>query len=138
MTHVSNATTLAEALETLALLADWEQRFGYVVELADELPPMPEAHKTEVNRVRGCTSQVWMTHGWDAEGRLNLGLESDAVLVRGLLALVWLAYQGKTKAEAAAINLPALLEPTGLPTHLSPNRRSGFASVVAHVQALVS
>lgn len=134
MIHVS----LAEALETLTLLADWEQRFGYVVELADELSSMPEAQKTEDNRVRGCTSQVWMTHSWDAEGRLNLGLDSDAVLVRGLLALVWLAYHRKTKAEAAALNLPVLLEPTGLLAHLSPNRRSGLASVVGALQALVA
>jgi cysteine desulfuration protein SufE len=137
-------TPLADALDTLSQLPDWEQRFGYVIELASELPPMPAADKTDTTRVRGCTSQVWMTTAWKGEGeagehaaQLNLALDSDAVLVRGLLALVWLAYQGKTKADAANINLLNLLQPTGLLAHLSPNRRSGFASVVGRLQHIV-
>ncbi|MCP5405400.1 MAG: SufE family protein [Pseudomonadaceae bacterium] len=131
-------TTLPEALEALTILPDWEQRFAFIIELADELPPLPDTAKTDANKVRGCTSQVWMTTGWDAGGKLQLGLDSDAVLVKGLLALVWLAYHGKSREEAAAVNLPALLEPTGLLTNLSPNRRNGFASVVARLQTLAA
>jgi cysteine desulfuration protein SufE len=128
-------TSLAEALETLSLLPDWESRYGYVLELAKALPPFPEADKTEANFVRGCTAQVWETHAWDNE-KLTLNLCSDALIVQGLLALVWLAYNGKSQAEIAATNLPDLLAPTGLLQHLSPNRRSGFAAVVQRVQIL--
>lgn len=126
--------TLSEVLENLALLPPGEARFEYVIELAGGLPPMPEADKTEANLVRGCTSRVWMTHGWDGAGRLVLALDSDAVLVKGLLALVWLAYAGKTRAEMAVVNLSALLEPAGLLNSLSPNRRNGLASVVGRLQ----
>lgn len=129
------ATTLAEATETLSLLPDWEQRYTYVIELADTLPPMPQAEKTEANKVRGCTSQVWLTHTWNT-GKLNLHLDSDALIVKGLLALIYAAYNGKTAAEVQSLNLQQALESTHLLQHLSPNRRSGFASVIARIQSL--
>lgn len=127
--------TLSEALEALTLLPTWEDRYTFVLELAKQLPPMPDADKTEATKVQGCTSQVWMTTQWD-NGKLVLHLDSDAHLVRGLLGLVWLAFNGKTKTEIAAVNLPALLEPTGLLSNLSPNRRNGFASVVGRLTSL--
>lgn len=127
------SATLPEVLETMPLLPDWEQRYGYVLELAKLLPAFPEEAKTEANFVPGCTSAVWMTQGWD-EGKLVLHLASDAVIVQGLLALVWLAYNGKTREEITATDLPTLLAESGLLQHLSPNRRSGFAAVVARVR----
>lgn len=127
--------TLSEALETLQLLPDWEQRYTFVIELARTLPPMAEEEKIPANLVRGCTSQVWMTINWNAD-RTDIHLESDALIVRGLMALVWLAYNNKTRAEIAGINLPELLAPTHLLTHLSPNRRNGFASVVKSLREL--
>ena len=128
-------TTLAEALETLSLLPDWENRYTYLIELARSLPKMPDSEKTAENSVRGCTSQVWMTINWH-DNRTNIHLESDALIVRGLMALIWLAYNGKTRAEIATINLPELLAPTHLLTHLSPNRRNGFASVIKTLQEI--
>lgn len=125
--------TLTEALETLTLLPDWEQRYTYVIELARTLPPMPEGEKIPANLVRGCTSQVWMTTSWQAD-KLVLHVASDALIVQGLLALIHLAYNGQTRAQIAATNLPELLAPTTLLNHLSPNRRNGFASVVATLQ----
>lgn len=127
--------TLAEALETLQLLPDWESRYGFLIELAKVLPLFPEAEKTVANFVKGCTAQVWMTNEFVGE-KLQLKLCSDALIVQGLLALLWLAFHGKTRAEIAAINLPELLAPTHLLNHLSPNRRSGFAAVTARIQAL--
>ncbi len=126
---------IQEALETLSLLPDWESRYGYLIELARVLPPFDENAKTEANFVRGCTAQVWETHAWD-DGKLVLNLCSDALIVQGLLALVWLTFNGKTQAEIAAINLPELLAPTQLLNHLSPNRRSGFAAVTARIKGL--
>jgi cysteine desulfuration protein SufE len=131
--------SLSEALEALELLPDWEQRFTYLFDLAKHLPAMPEALKTETTKVRGCTSQVWMTVGWEGEGAdatLRLNLDSDALIVKGLLALVYLAYNGQTRAQIATINLTELLAPTGLLNNLSPNRRNGFASVLGTLRAL--
>jgi cysteine desulfuration protein SufE len=130
------APTLQDALDTLALLPDWEQRYTYLIELARHLPPMPEAEKTPEHLVKGCTSQVWLVQAWQ-NNRLHIQLESDALIVKGLMALVWLAYHGKTQAETTQIDLPTLLEPAHLLQHLSPNRRNGFASVVAHIKAFV-
>jgi cysteine desulfuration protein SufE len=126
---------LSDALETLHLLPNWENRYGYILELAKVLPPFPAAAKIEANFVRGCTAQVWMT-GQFADEKLQLNLCSDALIVQGLLGLVWLAFDGKTQAEVAATDLPALLANTQLLNHLSPNRRSGFVAVIAKVKAL--
>jgi cysteine desulfuration protein SufE len=128
-------TTLAEALEALTLLPDWESRYGYLIDLAKQLPPFPEDAKTEANFVKGCTAQVWLLAEF-VEDKLQLKLASDALIVQGLLGLLWLAFNGKTQAEIAATNLPDLLAPTGLLQHLSPNRRSGFAAVTARIQGL--
>lgn len=128
-------TTLQEALETLSLLPDWEQRYTYVIELARSLPPMPAAEKTEDTLVPGCTSRVWLTVDWNGD-RTDIHLESDALIVKGLMALVHMAYHNKTRAEIAALDLPELLKPTNLMQHLSPNRRNGFVSVVKRLQSL--
>ncbi len=130
-----SATSLSEALETLALLPDWENRYTYLIELARSLPPMPEEQKTKANLVPGCTSQVWLTTSWEGD-KIDFKLDSDALIVRGLMALVWLAYMGKSKSEIIGTDLPALLAPTHLLTHLSPNRRNGFASVIKKLQEL--
>lgn len=122
--------TLPEALEALHLLPDWEQRYTFVIDLAKQLPPMPPEEKNAANLVPGCTSQVWMTLTW-GDGKLNLHLDSDALIVKGLLTLVYLAYNGKTEQEIAAYNLEEQLHSTQLLNHLSPNRRNGFISVLA-------
>jgi len=128
-------TTLPDALEALTLLPDWESRYGYLIDMAKQLPPFPDEAKTEANFVKGCTAQVWMLADFE-ENKLQLNLASDAVIVQGLLALLWLAFNGKTRAEIATTDLPALLAPTQLLQHLSPNRRSGFAAVTARIQKL--
>lgn len=128
---------LSEALETLHLLPNWEERYTFLIELARQLPPMPAADKISTNLVKGCTSQVWLTHSWNNE-KLNLNLDSDALIVKGLLAIIHLAYHGKTKTEITQTNLTQLLTNTQLLQHLSPNRRNGLTSVNAHIQALVN
>lgn len=129
--------TLTEALETLALLPDWEQRYTYLIELARLLPPMPESEKTADTKVPGCTSQVWLTHQWNGD-TLTFNLDSDALIVKGLLALIHLAYNNQSRETIRATNLPELLHPTNLLQHLSPNRRNGFASVVVRIQTLAN
>ncbi|PZP39885.1 MAG: Fe-S cluster assembly protein SufE [Pseudomonas fluorescens] len=130
-------TTLHEALETLSLLPDWENRYTYIIELARTLPAIPAEEKIDANLVPGCTSRVWLVLNWSGD-RTDIHLESDALIVRGLMALVYLAYNNKTREEIAAINLPELLAPTKMLAHLSPNRRNGFASVVKKLQSLAA
>lgn len=138
MTNYENRmTTLSEALETLSLLPDWENRYTYLIELARNLPPMQMDEKTDATLVPGCTSRVWLVVGWNDE-KTDIHLDSDALIVRGLMALVHLAYNGKTKSEIAAINLPEIIAPTNLLQHLSPNRRNGFASVIKTLQSLAA
>lgn len=129
--------TLSEALETLALLPDWEQRYTYLIELARTLPVMPESEKITENKIPGCTSQVWLTHTWNGDN-LTFHLDSDALIVKGLLALIHLAYNNQTRQTIRTTNLPELLAPTNLLQHLSPNRRNGFASVTARIQTLAA
>lgn len=127
--------TLEDALESLHLLPDWEQRYTFVIDLAKQLPAMPPEEKTAQNLVPGCTSQVWMTRTWQ-NAKLELHLDSDALIVKGLLTLVYLAYNGKTAEEIAAYNLEEHLHGTQLLNHLSPNRRNGFISVLATLRRL--
>jgi cysteine desulfuration protein SufE len=98
---------------------------------------MPEAEKTEQNIVPGCTSRVWLTVNWN-DTKTDIHLESDALIVKGLMALVHMAYHNKTRQEIAALDLTELLKPTNLMQHLSPNRRNGFVSVVKRLQALAA
>ena len=97
---------------------------------------MQDGLKTDGSLVRGCTSQVWLVGGFDGEGRLQMQVDSDALLVKGLLALVVSAYAGKTRTEIAKLDVAAELERVGLMQHLSPNRRSGLVSVVQRIQTL--
>lgn len=124
-------------LSDLASLPGWEERYEYIIDLGRQLPPFPAEQMTEANLVRGCTSTVYMTIGWKM-GILELGLTSDALIVNGLLALVYIAYNGQSKRDAQIIDLPMLLERTALLEHLSPNRRHGFASVLERVGRFIA
>ena len=132
---VETPAALWQVVDDLALLPDWESRYGYVIELAREVPPMPEALKTETNLVRGCTAQVWLVAEW-VDDVLHLQVASDALLVQGLLAVVRAAFEGQRRDVVQGLDLLAVLAPTGLLTHLSPNRRNGLASVVGRIKGL--
>lgn len=130
-------TSLNEILNDLAALQGWEERYEYVIDLGRGLPPFPREAMVERNLVRGCTSTVHMTLAWKgvSDRHLELQLTSDALIVNGLLAIVYAAYNGLSPAAASAMNLPEKLERIGLLEHLSPNRRHGFASVLARIGA---
>ncbi|MFZ2620579.1 MAG: SufE family protein [Alphaproteobacteria bacterium] len=120
----------------LASLPDWEDKYAYLIDLGRDLPEMPTHLKTDATKVRGCTSQVWLTLGWE-EGRLAMQAASDAMIVQGLVALLVAAYHGKTPAEAAQVDLLKSFQDLGLESHLTLNRRNGFASMVARVKAFL-
>ena len=120
-----------------ALLDDWEDRYRYVIELGKALPDLPEALRTEENKVRGCTSQVWLATDLEGSDRgrvFALKGDSDALIVRGLVAILLALYQGKTPAEALAVDAQGAFAKLGLKEHLTPQRSNGFASMVERIR----
>jgi len=129
--------TAAEELEEeFALFDDWRDKVEHLIELGKELPPLPDTSKTEGNKVRGCQSQVWLVADLDeGEGVLRLRADSDAVLVKGLIALLLRLYDGLTPAEILA-HPPDVLERIGLAKLLTPGRNNGLYSMVARIRAV--
>lgn len=128
---------IEELVDNFSACADWEDKYAYLIDLGGRLPPMDESLKTEATKVQGCMSQVWMLPGW-RDGRLHLLADSDAAIVRGLIAVLLALFTGRTKEEAAAIDVAAAFEKLGLDQHLSPNRRNGFFAMVERIRGFVS
>lgn len=124
-----------EALaEEFDLLGDWEERYRYVIELGKELEPLTDAERSEPNKVRGCASQVWLVTEPEADGRLRFRGDSDAHIVRGLVAILLRLYSGRTAAEILAFDAKAGLDRLGLSGALSAQRSNGLASMVARIR----
>ncbi|WBQ13344.1 SufE family protein [Hyphomonadaceae bacterium BL14] len=127
-----------EALvEEFDFLDDWEERYRYLIDLGQALPPLAPDERSEQTKVQGCVSQVWLVLERDADGRLRLRGESDAHIVRGLVALLVRLYDGRSPQEAEAIDPKDVLARIGLAEHLSPQRSNGLSSMVARIQASV-
>lgn len=129
------APHLAELSESFSLLGDWEERYRYLIDLGRTLPSMPDSLRTDENFVRGCTSRVWMA-GEIRDGRLYFQADSDAHIVRGLIALLKVAYEGQKIADIPGIDIAGFFGAIGLDQHLSPNRRNGFFAMVEKIHAL--
>lgn len=125
---------LAELAEEFELFPDWEDRFAHIIELGRALPPLSETERTEANKVRGCASQVWLVAARDPNGCLRFRAESDAHIVRGLLAIVLRLFDDRTPAEILAADPKALMERLGLASALTPQRSNGLASVLARIR----
>jgi cysteine desulfuration protein SufE len=126
--------TLDEIAEEFALLGDWEERYGHVIDLGRAMPPLEAALKTEATRVRGCASQVWLVA--EPEGDvIRFRGDSDAHIVRGLVALVLRLVSGRRAGDILAFDAQAAFRRLGLDTALSPQRSNGLASMVARIRA---
>jgi cysteine desulfuration protein SufE len=127
-----------ELVEAFAALGEWEERYRYLIELGRKLPPLPEAERTEANKVRGCMSQVWLasTLAPGPPPRLELRGDSDAHIVKGLIALLFKLYAGRTPREMLALDPGAVFERLGLESHITMNRRNGFYAMVERIRAL--
>lgn len=130
--------TLDELIETFDLLGDWEERYRHLIELGRRLPPMPESEHTEANKVRGCMSQVWLAGELSDETppRLQLRGDSDAHIVKGLIALILLLTNGHTPQQVLATDVRDAFTKLGLESHLSMNRRNGFYAMVERIQQM--
>ena len=129
-----------ELVENFELLGDWEERYRYIIDLGRKLPPMPEADHTEANKVRGCLSQVWLTHQLNPGPPKTLTFhgDSDSHLVKGLIALVLMLTSGKTPADILATDLASIFSRLGLENHITMNRRNGFYSMVERIRAMAT
>ena len=129
-------TTLAQMTEDFAFLDDWEDRMRYVMELGKELPDLPEADRTAENKVRGCASQVWLVTRPQAgkDPVIDLEGDSDAHIVRGLVAIVLAAYSGKRASEIVAFDAIELFSRLGLIEHLSAQRANGLRSMIQRIR----
>ncbi|UTA49176.1 SufE family protein [Simiduia sp. 21SJ11W-1] len=124
-----------EILEDLAFFDDWEERYRYIIDLGKALPPMNDALKTPERLVKGCQSNVWVEPSLE-DGHLHFSVDSDAVIVRGLLAVVMAAYQAQTPAAILAFDIDGYFAKLDLERHLSPTRGNGLRAMVGRVQAI--
>ncbi len=128
--------TPAELVENFSFLDNWEEKYSYLIDLEKTLPFFPEDAKNDINKVSGCQSQVWLTH-LEKEGRHFFAAHSDAVIVRGLAAVLLILVNGKTTAEIQQIDFAAFMTTLGLEEHLSPTRRNGFFAMIGRIRSFL-
>ena len=133
MSQFGTDITTDDILESLSFFDSWEDRYKYIIDLGRELPPMDEQHRTEQNFVRGCQSQVWLTSR-EEDGRLYFDADSDAFIVKGLLAVVLAAYNGKTPEAILAFDIEDYFARLNLLKHLSVTRGNGLRAMVKRIK----
>jgi cysteine desulfuration protein SufE len=135
----ATAMTIDEIIENFSLLDDWDDRYRYVIELGRGLAPLPESARTEANKVQGCASQVWLASEVRPDGsggpKLYLVGDSDAHIVRGLIAILLTLYGGKPAREILSTDAITVFDRLGLREHLTPQRSNGFRSMVERIRA---
>ena len=128
---------IEEIIDNFAVLDDWDDRYRYLIELGRMLPPLPEAARNDANKVRGCASQVWLSTTIKPNGSTGPVLafegDSDAHIVRGLIAILFALYSGKGAKDILSTDAVALFEKLGLREHLTPQRSNGFRSMVDRI-----
>jgi cysteine desulfuration protein SufE len=125
---------LAELSDEFEVLGDWEERYRYVIELGRALAPLSDAERSDANKVRGCASQVWLVTEPQGDGRLSFRGDSDAHIVRGLIAILLRLCSGRRPEDILAFDAKAAFEGLGLSGALSQQRSNGLASMVARIR----
>lgn len=128
-------TTLEDVLDGFEFLEDWEERYAFIIDLGKQLPSFPDDARIEENYVHGCQSQVWLIHHYDEDsGKLFLLIDSDAMIVRGLAAIILVALNGKTPRDLLATDIDELFEKLDLFRHISPTRGNGLRAMVGKIR----
>jgi len=129
---------IAEIVENFDLMEEWDDRYRYLIELGRALPPLPEAARNDLNKVQGCASQVWLSTSVKPNGSAGPVLtfvgDSDAHIVRGLIAVLFALFSGKAAKDILSTDAVALFEKLGLRDHLTPQRSNGFRSMVERIR----
>ena len=128
-----------EIIDNFSVLDDWDDRYRYVIELGRMLAPLPEHARNEANKVQGCASQVWLDTRVEPDGAAGPTLsfvgDSDAHIVRGLIAILLTLYSGKPAREILGTDAVTLFDRLGLREHLTPQRSNGFRSMVERIKS---
>lgn len=132
MTSIQDA--LGDLIEEFEVLGDWEERYRHVIDLGRELAPLSDAERSDANKVRGCASQVWLVTEPRVDGTLAFRGDSDAHIVRGLIAILLRLYSGQSTGAIAAFDAKAAFEQLGLTGALSSQRSNGLAAMVARIR----
>ena len=130
-----------EIADTFAFLDDWEERYRYVIDLGKGMDPLKDALKIPATKVEGCASQVWLVPEIEGEGaaaRFSFRGDSDAMIVRGLIAVLKALYNGRSVGEVAEVDAPAELARLGLHDHLSAQRSNGLRAMVARIHDIAA
>ncbi|MEE4191651.1 MAG: SufE family protein [Halieaceae bacterium] len=124
-----------DIVDTLGFFDSWEDRYKYIIDLGKELPPMDESLHTDERLVRGCQSQVWIDTAIE-DGKLQIAVDSDAFIVKGLLGVVLAAYNNKSPADVLAFDIDGYFDQLELMNHLSPTRGNGLKAMVARIRGI--
>jgi cysteine desulfuration protein SufE len=131
--------TIDEITDNFSLLDEWDDRYRYVIELGRTLAPIDEAARIERNKVQGCASQVWLVTAVEPNGAagptLTFAGDSDAHIVRGLIAILFALYSGRSARDILATDALGLFNRLGLREHLTPQRSNGFRSMVERIRS---
>lgn len=126
-------TTIEDIFDVFSLIDDWEERYKLLIDLGKELPDFPEELRRDEFLVRGCTSKVWMIPRVEGEFFYFMA-DSDAHIVKGLVALLYLLFNGKKRGDVLSLDVVSIFERLELDQNLSPNRRNGFFSMVEKIR----
>jgi cysteine desulfuration protein SufE len=128
---LGTTTTIEDVFDAFEFLDDWEERYGYIIDLGKSLPEFPESQRVEENYVHGCQSQVWLIHQYDSEcGKLYLMIDSDAIIVKGLAAIVLATLNAKAPQDILSMDVEATFEKIDLMRHISPTRGNGLRAML--------
>lgn len=125
-----------ELVENFEMLGPWDERYRYLIDIGRRLPALPEAERNDSNKVRGCMSQVWLVGHQDEQGRMRFSGDSDAFIVKGLIALLFKLVDGRRPDAILATDIGDAFARLGLENHVTANRRNGFYAMVERIRAM--
>ena len=124
---------IEELIENFSFFENWEEKYQYVIDLGHKLEPLEDSFKTEQWKVKGCQSQVWLVPHF-TDGYIHFKGDSDAILVRGIIAIVLMIYNDKTPDQIKSIDVTKIFAKLGLEENLTPSRRNGMLSMVSKIK----
>jgi cysteine desulfuration protein SufE len=133
-TMIEPSLSFTELKDNFALFDDWEDRYRYIIDLGRKLPTLPLEFHTDDYKVRGCMSQVWLVPGHNKDGAFAFAADSDAHIVKGLVAILSILYSGQPSKNVLATDAEAAFRDLGLDQHLSPSRRNGLVAMVQKIK----
>lgn len=123
----------SEIVDDLTFLDDWENRYEYIIDLGKALPGIPPEQRADEYKVKGCQSDVWLI-SQQQDGKLVFAVDSDAMIVKGLLGLVMAVYNQKTPSDILAFDIDSFFQQLELEQHISPTRGNGLRAIVAKIR----